>query len=246
MANIWVVFKRELRSYFATPVAYVFIVIFLFLTGWFTFSRGLGNFIDRGQADLQPFFGFLPWLYLFLIPAITMRVWAEERKTGSIELLMTLPVTLGQAVWGKFLAAWAFTALALAMTFPYWMTVNYLGDPDNGVIFISYLGSLLMAGAYLSIGTCLSAFTRNQVIAFVLSVVVCLLFILSGLPPVTGFLVGWAPQALIDGIASFSFLSRFDAITRGVMDVRDLVFFVSLIATMLFTNAVVLEMKKAN
>src|SRR5688572_10687229 len=163
MRNVGIIFRRELASYFATPLAYVFIVIFLLLAGAFTFY--LGGFYDRGQADLDPFFNFHPWLYLFLIPAISMGLWAEERKSGSIELLMTLPVTLAQAVWGKFLAAWSFAAVALALTFPIWITVNYLGDPDNGAIFAGYIGSLLMAGGFLAIGTCMSALTRNPVIA---------------------------------------------------------------------------------
>ena len=155
-------------------------MIFLVLAGALTFY--LGGFYERGQADLAPFFNFHPWLYLFLIPAISMRLWAEERKTGTIELLMTLPVTPWQAVLGKFLAAWAFAALALALTFPIWITVNYLGDPDNGVILAAYVGSLLMAGGFLAIGSCLSAATRNQVIAFVLTAVVCFVFLLAGFP----------------------------------------------------------------
>ncbi|MFM2287116.1 MAG: hypothetical protein RL684_259, partial [Pseudomonadota bacterium] len=180
MNGTMTIFKRELHSYFATPVAYVFIVIFLLLSGAFTFY--LGNFYERGQADLQPFFNFHPWLYLFLVPAVSMRLWAEERKSGTIELLLTLPVTMWQAVLGKFLAAWAFIGIALALTFPIWLTVNYLGSPDNGVIFASYLGSLLMAGAFLAIGSCLSASTRNQVVAFILTVVTCFLLLLAGFP----------------------------------------------------------------
>ena len=244
MTNIWVIFKRELFGYFATPIAYVFIVIFLFLSGIFTFY--LGNLFERGQADLLPFFTFHPWLYLFLIPALSMRLWAEERKSGTIELLLTLPVTMAQAVLGKFLAAWAFTAIALALTFPVWITVNYLGDPDNGVIIAGYIGSLLMAGAFLSIGSCISSITKNQVIAFVISVVVCLAFILSGFPAVLDFFTGWAPQVIVDAISSFSFITHFDAITKGVIDIRDLIFFISLMALWLFANAVLLEMKKSD
>ena len=180
MSNVWVICKRELYSYFATPIAYGFIIIFLFLSGVFTFY--LGNFFGRGQADLVTFFAFHPWLYLFLIPALTMRLWAEERKSGTIELLLTMPVTMFQAVLGKFLATWIFTSVALALTFPMWLTVNYLGEPDNGVIVASYLGSLLMAGSFIAIGSCISALTRNQVIAFVLTVVLCLVFNLSGFP----------------------------------------------------------------
>jgi ABC-2 type transport system permease protein len=236
--------KRELSSYFATPVAYVFIVVFLFLTGIFTFY--MGNFFERGQADLQPFFSFHPWLYLFLIPAISMRLWAEERKTGTIELLMTLPVSIGQTVLGKFLAAWIFTAVALALTFPIWITVNYLGDPDNGTILAGYLGSLLMAGSFLAIGSCVSAVTRNQVIAFVVSVVICLGFILAGFAPVLDFFAGWAPQVLLETISSFSFLTHFNAISRGVIDLRDIAFFASLIGCFLFVNAIIIDLKKAD
>ena len=186
------IFKRELKSYFATPVAYVFIVIFLVMAGLFTFY--LGGFYERGQADLQPFFSFHPWLYLFLVPAVSMRLWSEERKSGTIELLLTLPVTMWQAVLGKFLAAWAFIAIALALTFPIWITVNYLGAPDNGVIVASYLGSLLMAGAFLAIGACLSAATRNQVVSFILTVVVCFFLLLAGFPMVLDFVRSFLPQ----------------------------------------------------
>jgi ABC-2 type transport system permease protein len=242
--NTLTLFKRELAGYFATPVAYVFIVIFLLLMGWFTFS--LGGFYKREQADLRSFFSFHPWLYLFLIPAISMRLWSEERKTGTIELLMTLPVTMTEAVLGKFLAAWAFTGIALVLTFPMWITVNYLGDPDNGVILASYLGSFLMAGAYLAIGAFISATTRNQVIAFVISLVVCLLFVLAGMPMVLDFFTTWAPVALVDAVRSFSFLTHWDAITKGVIDARDLTFFATLIALCLFANAILLDMKKAD
>jgi len=244
MRNVGVIFRRELASYFATPLAYVFIVIFLLLAGAFTFY--LGGFYDRGQADLDPFFNFLPWLYLFLIPAIAMRLWAEERKSGSIELLMTLPVTLPQAVLGKFLAAWAFAAIALALTFPLWITVNYLGAPDNGAILAAYIGSLLMAGGFLAIGSCMSALTRNQVIAFILAVVVCFLFTLSGFPLVLDFFRGWAPQVFVDAIGSLSFLSHFQSIAKGVIDLRDIVYFALVIGFWLAATAIVLDMKKAD
>jgi ABC-2 type transport system permease protein len=242
--NTLILVKRELAGYFATPVAYVFIVIYLFLMGWFTFY--LGNFYEREQADLRSFFSFHPWLYLFLIPAISMRLWSEERKTGTIELLMTLPVTLAESVLGKFLAAWIFTGIALVLTLPMWITANYLGDPDNGVIFASYLGSFLMAGGYLAIGACISALTRNQVIAFVITVVVCLLFVLAGMPMVLDFFSGWAPTTLVEAIGSFSFISHWDAITKGVIDARDFVFFATLIACCLFANAILLDVKKAD
>ena len=237
------IFRRELRSYFATPVAYVFIVIFLLMSGAFTFY--MGDFYERGQADLQPFFMFHPWLYLFLVPAVAMRMWAEERKSGTIELLLTLPVTLWQAVFGKFLAAWAFIAIALALTFPIWLTVNYLGDPDNGVIFASYLGSLLMAGAFLAIGSCISATTRNQVVAFILTVVVCFLLLLAGFPLVLDVFHAIAPQGVVDAIAGLSFLTHFTSISKGVIDLRDLVYFVLMIGVWLYATAVVIDMKKA-
>ena len=244
MKIVRALFQRELHSYFATPVAYVFIVIFLVLMGTFTFY--LGGFYERGQADLRAFFNFHPWLYLFLVPAIAMRLWAEERKSGSIEILMTLPITPWQAVLGKFLAAWAFTAIALALTFPIWITVNYLGNPDNGVIVAAYCGSLLMAGGFLAIGACLSALTRNQVIAFVLSVVACFGFLLSGFPFVLNLFSGWAPQVLIDGIASLSFLTHFSNISRGIIDFRDLVYFGLLIGAFLYANTIILQWKQAD
>lgn len=244
MSAVNAIFRRELASYFATPVAYVFIVIFLMLMGAFTFY--LGGFYEQGQADLRAFFNFHPWLYLFLVPAISMRLWAEERKSGSVELLMTLPVTPWQAVLGKFLAAWAFTGIALALTFPIWITVNYLGDPDNGTIFAAYIGSLLMAGGFLAIGSCLSAMTRNQVIAFVLSVVVCFGFLLSGFPMVLDVFSGWAPQVIVDTVASLSFLTHFANISRGVIDFRDLLFFGLLIGTFLYANTIVLQWKQAD
>lgn len=244
MSTVKALFRRELQSYFATPVAYVFIVIFLTLMGTFTFY--LGGFYERGQADLAPFFNYHPWLYLFLVPAIAMRLWAEERKSGSIELLMTLPVTPWQAVLGKYLAAWAFTAIALALTFPIWLTVNYLGDPDNGAIAAAYVGSLLMAGGFLAIGSCISATTRNQVIAFVLTVVICFGFLLAGFPLVLDLFSGWAPQALVDGVASLSFLTHFASISKGVIDLRDIVYFGLLIGTFLYANTIVLQWKQAD
>ena len=244
MSNIGIIMKRELMSYFLTPVAYVFIVIFLILASAFTFY--LGNLYERGQADLQPFFNFHPWLYLFLVPAVSMRVWAEERKSGSIELLLTLPVTMLQAVLGKFLAAWCFIALALGLTFPLWITVNFLGNPDNGVILASYIGSLLMAGSFLAIGTCISAANRNQVIAFIVTVVVCFGFLLSGFPLILDAFSGWAPQAVVDAVASLSFLTHFNAISKGVIDLRDLIYFTAMIGFWLFANAIVIDAKKAD
>ena len=244
MRNIRFIFMRELAGYFATPVAYVFLVIFLAMAGAFTFY--LGNFFDRGQADLQSFFAFHPWLYLILIPAISMRLWAEERKTGTIELFLTLPISITQAVLGKFLAAWAFTGIALVLTVPFWLTVNVLGSPDNGVILASYVGSFLMAGGYLAVGACISAATKSQVIAFVVSAAICFIFTVSGSEIVLSFFSGWAPTAIVNAVASFSFLTHFNAIVRGVIDLRDAVFFISVMAVFLYANAVIVDLTKAD
>lgn len=238
------VMRRELTGYFATPVAWVFIVIFLVMSGVFTFY--IGSFYDRGIADLAPFFQFHPWLYLFLVPAISMRLWAEERRSGTIELLLTLPITTWQAVAGKFLAAWVFIGLALALTFPTWLTVNYLGAPDNGAIAAAYIGSWLMAGGFLAIGSCISALTRNQVVAFIISVVVCFGFLLSGLPMVQDLFSGWAPQSVLDAIADFSFLAHFAAISKGVIDLRDIVYFALVMTFWLVANSIILDIKKAD
>jgi gliding motility-associated transport system permease protein len=242
--NILIIAKRELGSYFGTPLAYVFIVIFLALTGALTFY--LGGFLYTGEADLHPFFVYHPWVYLLLVPAVAMRLWAEERKTGTIENLMTLPVSTCEAVLGKYLAAWAFCGIALALTFPIWITVNLLGDPDNGVIVASYFGSFLMAGAFLAIGSCMSAMTKNQVIAFVIAATACFLFTMSGLDLVLNFFRGWAPDWLVDTIASLSFLTHFNAVTQGLIEARDLIFFVSLIAFWLFANVVIVDLKRAS
>lgn len=239
MNGTWAIFRRELAGYFATPVAYVFIVGFLLLSGIFTFY--VGGLFERGQADLKPFFNFHPWLYVVLMPAVAMRLWAEERRSGTVELLLTLPVDVGGAVLGKFLAAWAFAGLALALTFPVWITVNILGRPDNGVIVAGYVGSLFMAGGYLAICACMSALTRNQVVAFVSSIVVCLLFTVAGSPIVLDALAAWAPRLLLDAVASFSFLTRFSAIADGVIDLRDVVYFGSLIAFWLFANVLAVD-----
>ena len=244
MINIITIFKRELGSYFATPVAYVFIVIFLIMSGALTFY--LGNYFERGQADLSPFFVYHPWLYLFLVPAIAMRLWAEERKTGSIELLMTLPISIGESVIGKFLAAWIFIGIALVLTFPIWITVNYLGNPDNGVIFAAYLGSFLMAGGFLAIGSCISAMTKNQVIAFIITVVICFLFLLAGSALVLNFFKAWVPQNIVDAISSLSFLTHFASLSKGVIDLRDIIYFISLIGFWLYANTIIVEMKKAD
>ena len=244
MGNVGIIMRRELASYFATPLAYVFIFIFLVLTNAFTYY--LGGFYEHGQADLDAFFTFHPWLYLFLIPAIAMKLWAEERKSGSIELLMTQPVSLRDAVLGKFLAAWLFTALALALTFPLWITVNYLGHPDNGAILAAYFGSLMLAGGFLAVGSCMSALTRNQVVAFILGVVVCFAFLLAGFPLVLDAFRAWAPQWLVDVIASLSFLTHYESIMKGVIDVRDLLYFAMLIGLFLVATGVALELRKAD
>ena len=243
MNQVLAVFKREFAAYFATPLAYVFIVIFLFAMGAFTFY--VGRFYDNGIADLSVFFGYHPWLYLFLVPAVGMRLWADERRTGTVELLLTLPIPIWATVLGKFLAAWAFIGRRACLTFPIWITVNVLGDPDNGVIVASYIGSFLMAGGYLAISAAISASTDNQVIAFVVSVAVCFLFVMSGMELVQNTLRAWAPGIVAQAISSMSFLSHFEQITRGVLDLTTIVFFVSLIAFALFANAIAVEQKKA-
>lgn len=231
--------KRELGSYFASPVAYVFLVIFLLLTGFLTFTAGA--FFERGEASLGAFFAWHPWVYLVLVPAVGMRLWAEERRAGTLELLLTLPVTAWQAILGKFLASWVFLAIALALTFPVVLTVNVLGAPDNGAILAGYLGSLLLAGAYLAITCLTSALTRNQVIAFILAVVACLFLILAGFSPVTDLLVRWASPAVVDTVAAFSVVTHFDGFQKGVLDSRDLLFFLSVIGYALLATGVVLR-----
>jgi len=241
--NTIAVARRELGGYFATPVAVVFIVIFLVLQGVLTFN--MGNFFDRDQADLQPFFQFIPWVFLLLVPAITMRLWAEERRLGTIELLLTLPLRQSEAVIGKFLAAWAFCAVALALTVPFWITVNVLGRPDNGVIACGYLGGLLVAGAFLSVGAALSAATKNQVIAFVLGLAVCFAFAVASYPVVTDFISHSSP-ALADFARRISVLDRYTSFTRGEIELRDVIYFASFIGFWLFLNTVIVEHRKAD
>lgn len=245
ICGVTAVFRREIVGYFATPVAYVFIAVFLALCGVFTFASELGGFFERGQADLRSFFGFHPWLYLFLIPAVSMRLWAEERKSGSIELLMTLPVAVWQSVVGKFVAAWAFVGVTLSLTFPIWLTANYLGEPDNGVVLAGYMGSLLMAGGFLAAGSCLSALTRNQIIAFVLTLVACLLLLLLGFPVVQNMMANNVPIGVAETVASLSALTRFEAISRGVLAPADVLYFVSLIGMLLAANSILVELTKA-
>ncbi|MBV9587303.1 MAG: ABC transporter permease subunit [Alphaproteobacteria bacterium] len=244
MTRTFAIFRREIRGYFATPLAYVFIIVFLLLAGVLTFF--VGNFFERGQADLQPFFTFHPWLYLVLIPALSMRPWAEERKSGTIELFLTLPIRLSEAVIGKFLAAWCFAGIALVLTFPFWITVNVLGDPDNGVILAGYLASWLMAGAVLAIGAAVSAATKNQVIAFVVTAALVFVLAGAGTPVVLGLLQGWASSGVMRAVAGASLFGHFAAITRGVVDLRDLVYFVSIIVAFLAANAVLIDLKKAD
>jgi ABC-2 type transport system permease protein len=243
-ANIKTITKRELAAYFTSPLAYIFIVIFLLLCGFFTFM--VGGFFERGEASLSAsFFIWHPWFYLFLVPAVGMRLWAEERRVGTIELLLTMPITAWQAIVGKFLASWLFLLLALVLTFPIWITVNYLGHPDNGVIFCGYVGSWLMAGAYLAISCITSAMTRNQVVSFIVSVVLCLFLILAGFAPVIRVLEGWAWPWLVNLVTSFSFITRFDGFQRGVLDSRDVLYFLSVIVFSLFSTSVILRGHRA-
>jgi ABC-2 type transport system permease protein len=244
MNKVWILCKRELNSYFATPIAYVLLVAFILACGMATFY--LGNFLPRGQADLVPFFSFHPWLYMIFLPAVTMRLWAEERKNGTIELLFTLPITTMQTIMGKYLAALIFTAIALGLTFPVWIAVNYLGKPDNGVIFASYFGSLLMAGGFLAIGAAISALSKNQVIAFVISVMACLCLNLLGFATIIDRARAVLPSLVVDTIKSFSFLANFDTVSRGLIDLRSVIYFATLIAFCLFANAVIIETKKAD
>lgn len=243
MSALFSVCKREWSAYFSTPVAYVFVLIFLMMSAALTFY--LGNFYDRGQADLQPFFNFHPWLYLFFMPAIAMGLWSQERQSGTIELLLTLPLTQTQVVVGKFLAAWLFAALALVLTFPLWLTVNYLGNPDNGVIFTSYIGSWLMAGAFIAVGSCMSALSRNQIVAFILTVLVCFLLMLSGFPLVLDMFRSWASEGVVDFVASLSFITHFQGLSRGVVDLRDVLYFLLLITVWLLATSEIISMKKA-
>jgi ABC-2 type transport system permease protein len=243
MRNIWILCRRELAAYFTSPVAYVFIVIFLALAGGLTFF--FGQWLERGQADLQVFFIYHPYLYLFLIPAVGMRLWAEERKSGTMEFLMTLPVSTGQAVVGKFIAAWIFTGIALLLTFPIWITVNFLGSPDNGVIVTAYVGSWLMAGGFLALSASVSALTQNQVVAFVLAAIICFIFLMSGVEIVQAFFRAWTPQNFVDAVAELSVLTNFSDLSQGVIDIRDILFFASVIGVALFINTAIVEIKKS-
>jgi ABC-2 type transport system permease protein len=242
--NTWIIARREFHAYFATPLATIFLIVFVALTGAFAFY--VGGFFERGQADLVPFFQYHPWLYLLLVPAVAMRLWAEERRSGTIELLMTLPISPWEAICGKFLAAWAFVGVALLATLPIWITVNVLGQPDNGIIFAGYLGSFLMAGAFLAIGSCISALTKNQVIAFIVAATICFLLVMSGLELVLNVLRAFTPDFVVSAVASMSFLSHFDRISKGLIELPTIVFYASLIVFALFANRILLELKKAD
>ena len=242
MRSVRIILRREFGSYFATPLAYVFLALFLVLSNLFTFY--VGGFFGRGQADLMSFFNYQPWLFLLLVPAISMKLWAEERRNGSIELLLTLPVTPWQAVLGKFLAAWAFMALALALTFPLWLTVNWLGNPDNGAILAAYAGCLLLAAAFLGVGSLASALTRSPVVAFIIAVAICFVLLMAGYPLVLDTVRGWAPQPLVNAVASLGFLTHFDAISRGVIEARDLWYFVLVTVYLLLVTTLALESRK--
>ena len=239
MKSIWTITKRELAGYFNSPVAYVFLVIFLLMTAAFTFL--IGQFMDRNQATLQAFFMWHPWIYLFLVPAVGMRLWSEERRQGTMELLLTLPISLWHCIVGKFLASWIFLTLALVMTFPIWITVNYLGDPDNSVIVASYIGSFFLAGAYLSITSMTSAFTRNQVISFILSVVICLFLVLCGWPPVTDVVETLAPRSIVEFVAAFSVMPGIEQFNNGQIDSRAVIYFLSVIGFPLFATSVIIR-----
>jgi len=244
LKTVRIILRRELASYFVTPIAYVVLVVFLFFMNllgvWF------GGLYEREQADLQPYFGFFPWLYLFLIPALSMRLWSEERRNGSIELLLTQPVTLWQAVLGKFLAAWLMVGIALVLTFPVWLTINFLGDPDNGTIFASYIGSMVMAAGFLGVGSFTSSITRNQLIAFLIAGVICFVFVIIGYPFITDWMRDYVPDWLVNGITSLSFYSHFVNITKGVLDLRDLLYFTLITIFFLLASTVVLDARKSN
>lgn len=244
IANIKTVAKRELGGYFSSPVAYVFLVIFLLLTGFFTFTME-GNFFQMGQASLDSFFKWHPWLYLFLVPCVGMRLWAEERRVGTIELLLTKPITAWQAIVGKFMASWLFLGLALALTFPVFITVNYLGSPDNGLIIGAYIGSFLMAGTYLAISCMTSAMTRNQVVSFIISVVICLFLVLCGFPPITNLLTRMDKPGLVDLVSSFSVMTHFEPFAKGLLDSRNVIFFLLVIGFSLFTTGVIIRSHRA-
>ncbi|MDP6490704.1 MAG: ABC transporter permease [Kiritimatiellia bacterium] len=241
--NIGAIFRRELKAYFQSAVAYVFMVVFLVLTGFLTFS--VARFYERGVADLAPFFFWHPWVYLLLVPAATMSLWAEERRSGTVELLLTMPITMTEAILGKFFAAWLFITIGVVLTFPIVITAAYLGSPDMGVVLSAYFGSILLAGAYVAVGMLTSSMSRSQVIGFVLGLLGCLLLLLAGWEPITGFFVRWAPDWLVRAIASFSFMPHYDAMQRGVIDLQDIAYYVSVMGLMIFATHIVLDNRKS-
>ncbi|NQU41577.1 MAG: ABC transporter permease [Lentisphaerae bacterium] len=241
--TIGTIFRRELKAYFESPVAYVFMVVFLILTGFMTFS--VAHFYERGAADLMPFFFWHPWVYLLLVPAATMSLWAEERRAGTVELLLTMPITMFEAIMGKFLAAWLFISLGVILTFPIVLTTAYLGNPDMGVVFSGYLGSILLAGAYVAVGMLTSSMSRSQVIGFVLGLLACLILLLAGWDPITGFFVRWAPGWLVSAVASISFMPHYESMQRGVIDLQDVTYYASIMVLMLFATHIVLDNRKS-
>lgn len=240
MKQITPIFKREFLGYFRTPVAYVFLISFLTLSVSLAFSR-YGGFFKAGIAEMDSYFTFLPWLFLFIVPAVGMRLWSEEKRSGTAELLFTLPITTLEAVLGKFLAGWAFLAVAVLLSFPMAITVGYLGRPDWGVIASSYFGAILMAGGYLGVCALTSALTKNQIISFVLGLGACVILVFLGLSSFTEVLEGLLPITVADALANFSFITHFEPFTQGIIDLKDVGFFLSLIGFTLFLNAVVLE-----
>ena len=242
MKTVRIILRRELASYFVTPIAYVVLIVFLLAMNWLGFW--IGALYEREQADMQPYFGLFPWTYLFLIPALSMRLWAEDRRNGSIELLLTQPVTLWQAVVGKFLAAWLVVGIALLLTFPVWLTMNFLGNPDNGTILAAYIGSWVMAAGFLAIGSFTSSITKNQLIAFLASLVICFVLVVVGFPRVTDWIREHASW-LADGINSLSFYTHFMNIAKGVLDLRDLLFFALISIFFLLASTVVLDARKS-
>lgn len=243
MNPLFVITKREFLGYFTTPIAWIFLIVFVMFSAILTFYAG--DFFVRNQADMQSFFTFQPWLYVLMIPAISMRLWAEERHQGTIELLMTLPFSTTQLVLGKFLASLAFMALALFLTIPVWITVNYLGTPDNGVIIVSYLASFLIAGTFLSVGSCVSAMTKNQIISFIISMALCMLLMFIGSDALMNLFAPVVTEKVLKILQSFSFLMHFASLIRGVLDFRDILFFISCSGLFLFATVIVLDHKKA-
>lgn len=243
LSTVGVVFGREFRAYFATPLAAIFLVVFLALAGAMTFF--ISGFFNRNSADMGAFFTWLPWLFLVLLPAIGMKLWAEERRAGTIELLMTMPVRAWELVVGKFLAGWAFTLVALALTVPMWITVNWLGTPDNGVIALGYVGAFLMAGAFLAVASCISALTKNQVIAFIGAAIVTFLFVTAGAEIVLGAIRNWAPFWVTELVQSLSVLGHYGRTTQGLLEAPTLIFFGSLLVVSLIINTLLVELRKA-